>query len=96
MLFQRKSIMSSLIGGVAETQEVLDFCAEHGIRPEIQPLAMEEINDAFKKIKDEDVRFRYVIDMSTLTDRRAKVEPDATEIDPPDRGEPVNRGAARA
>ncbi len=89
LLFKRRTVAGSLIGGVQQTQDVLDFCAEHGIRPEIQPIAMEEINDAFEKVVDEDVRFRYVIDMSTLSDRRAKVEPDARELDPPVRGEPV-------
>lgn len=54
----------SLIGGIKETQEILDFCAEHGIAPEVEMIKIEEINDAFDKIKSEDVRFRYVIDMA--------------------------------
>jgi len=59
-----RSVGGSLIGGIKETQEVLDFCAEHGIAPEVEMIKIEEINDAFDKIKNEDVRFRYVIDMA--------------------------------
>ena len=58
-----RSIGGSLIGGIAETQEVLQFCAEHNIRPDVEMITMQDINEAFDKIKDEDVRFRYVIDM---------------------------------
>ncbi|TCD12099.1 NAD(P)-dependent alcohol dehydrogenase [Pedobacter frigidisoli] len=60
------TIGGSLIGGTAETQEVLDFCAEHQILPEVQFINIDEINTAFDKIKDEEVRFRYVIDMASL------------------------------
>ncbi len=63
---QRKSVAGSLIGSIAETQEVLDFCAEHGIAPDIQMLDIADINDAFKKVEDGEVRFRYVIDTATL------------------------------
>ncbi len=59
-----RSVGGSLIGGIQETQEVLDFCAEHGIAPEVELIQIEEINDAFDKIKKEEVRFRYVIDMN--------------------------------
>ena len=61
-----RSIGGSMIGGIAETQEVLDFCAKHQILPHVQIIPIQEINDAFDKIKDEDVRFRYVIDMASL------------------------------
>jgi uncharacterized zinc-type alcohol dehydrogenase-like protein len=64
--FHRKRMAGSLIGSIAETQEVLDFCAEHGIGPEIEVIKIDEINDAFKRVKDGDVRFRYVIDMASL------------------------------
>ncbi|KLT64353.1 NAD(P)-dependent alcohol dehydrogenase [Pedobacter sp. BMA] len=60
------TVGGSLIGGTVETQEVLDFCAAHGISPDVQLIDIAEINDAFEKVKDEEVRFRYVIDMSTL------------------------------
>jgi len=59
-----RSVGGSLIGGIKETQEVLDFCAEHNIAPEVEMIKIEDINNAFDKIKNEEVRFRYVIDMS--------------------------------
>lgn len=62
------TVGGSLIGGTIETQEVLDFCAAHGISPEIQVIDIADINDALEKVKDEEVRFRYVIDMSTFKD----------------------------
>lgn len=60
------TVGGSLIGGTIETQEVIDFCAAHQISPEVQLIDISEINDAFEKVKDEEVRFRYVIDMATL------------------------------
>lgn len=62
----RKSVAGSLIGNLADTQEVLDFCAEHGIGPDIQVIAIHDINDAYKKVEHGDVRFRFVIDMASL------------------------------
>lgn len=57
-----RSVGGSIIGGIQETQEVLDFCAEHGIAPEVEMIKIEDVNEAFEKIKDEEVRFRFVID----------------------------------
>ena len=65
-----RKVGGSLIGGIAETQEVLDFCAEHGIEPDVEMIKMQQINDAFDKIKNEDVRFRYVIDMQSLKEQK--------------------------
>jgi uncharacterized zinc-type alcohol dehydrogenase-like protein len=62
----RRSLAGSLIGGIAETQEVLDFCAEHNIMPEVEMIPIQDINKAFKKMQDGEVRFRYVIDMQSL------------------------------
>jgi uncharacterized zinc-type alcohol dehydrogenase-like protein len=62
----RKSQAGSLIGSIAETQEVLDFCAKHNVAPDIELIPIQDINDAIKKVNDAEVRFRYVIDMSTL------------------------------
>ncbi|HLX93446.1 MAG TPA: NAD(P)-dependent alcohol dehydrogenase [Puia sp.] len=62
----RRSIAGSIIGSVAETQEVLEFCAQHNILPETEMISMKNINDAFDKIIKEDVRFRYVIDMQSM------------------------------
>jgi len=64
--FHRKSVAGSLIGSIADTQEVLDFCAAHNIGPDIEIIAIQDINDAYKKVIDGDVRFRYVIDMASL------------------------------
>jgi alcohol dehydrogenase (NADP+) len=69
---QRRSVAGSLIGNLAETQEVLDFCAKHGIGPEIQMIRIQDINDAYKKVEDGDVRFRYVIDMASLKEEMAE------------------------
>jgi uncharacterized zinc-type alcohol dehydrogenase-like protein len=66
LAFHRKAIAGSLIGSIAETQEVLDFCAKHGIGPEVELISIHDINDAYKKVENGDVRFRYVIDMASL------------------------------
>jgi uncharacterized zinc-type alcohol dehydrogenase-like protein len=66
LAFQRRTVAGSLIGGIAETQEVLDFCARHRIRPDIEMIPMVEINRAFDRMADKEVRFRYVIDMASL------------------------------
>jgi uncharacterized zinc-type alcohol dehydrogenase-like protein len=70
--FQRRSVAGSLIGNLAETQEVLDFCAEHGIGPDIEMIRIQDINDAYKKVEHGDVRFRYVIDMASLKEEMAE------------------------
>lgn len=67
----RNTVGGSLIGSIAETQEVLDFCAEHGIGPDIQVIDIKDINDAYSKVEDGDVRFRYVIDIATLRQQEA-------------------------
>jgi len=66
MIVDRKSLVTSLIGGIAETQEVLDFCGEHNIVSEVQMISIDEVNDAFSHLAKGDVDFRYVIDMSTI------------------------------
>jgi uncharacterized zinc-type alcohol dehydrogenase-like protein len=69
--FHRRSVSGSLIGNLTDTQEILDLCAEHGIGPEIEIIPISEINAAFKKVENGDVRFRYVIDMLSLTETGA-------------------------
>jgi uncharacterized zinc-type alcohol dehydrogenase-like protein len=64
--FHRQSFAGSLIGSIKETQAVLDFCAEHNIAPEIEIINIREINEAYAKVMDGEVRFRYVIDMASL------------------------------
>ena len=68
LAFHRRSIAGSLIGSIAETQEVLDFCAEHAIGPDVELIPMQQINDAMRKVEQGEVRFRYVIDMASLQD----------------------------
>jgi uncharacterized zinc-type alcohol dehydrogenase-like protein len=62
----RLTFAGSSIGSIAETQEMLDFCAEHGIAPEIELIAADEINDAYERVLKSDVRYRFVIDTKTL------------------------------
>ncbi len=69
--FHRKRVAGSLIGSIADTQEVLDFCAAHEIGPDIQVIPIQEINDAYKHVVKGDVRFRYVIDMASLKQEEA-------------------------
>ena len=66
LALHRKSVAGSLFGNLADTQEVLDFCAEHGIGPDIEVIAIQDINEAYRKVEQGEVRFRYVIDMATL------------------------------
>lgn len=66
LIFGRKSLAGSLIGGIAETQEMLDFCAKHKITSDIEQIAMDEIEDAYERMIKGDVKYRFVIDMSTL------------------------------
>lgn len=66
LLWRRRRIAGSLIGGIRETQEMLDFCAEHGIACDIELIAPEQINEAYARMERSDVRYRFVIDMSRL------------------------------
>ena len=86
MVFEHISVGGSLIGGIPDTQEVLDLCAQHDIRPQIEMIRMDEINEAFSRMQDEDVRFRHVIDMQSLredSDAAARAE----RVDDPVRGD---------
>ncbi len=66
MIFGRKSIAGSAIGGMAETQEMIDFCAEHGIVSEIEMVAIQSVNEAYERLLKNDVKYRFVIDMASL------------------------------
>ncbi|WP_100658619.1 NAD(P)-dependent alcohol dehydrogenase [Alteromonas flava] len=66
LIMGRRRVAGSLIGGIKETQEVLDFCAEHDIHPECKTIRAEEINDAFAHLSKGDVAHRFVIDMASL------------------------------
>ncbi|MGF6156973.1 putative zinc-type alcohol dehydrogenase-like protein [Ensifer sp. KUDG1] len=64
----RRSISGSMIGSIKETQEMLDFCGEHGIVSEIETIRIQEINEAYERVVKSDVRYRFVIDMASLAD----------------------------
>ena len=66
LIFGRRSIAGSLIGGLKETQEMLDFCAEHNIVSDIEKIPMQKINDAYGRMLKSDVKYRFVIDMASL------------------------------
>jgi alcohol dehydrogenase (NADP+) len=66
LIFGRKSVGGSLIGGIAETQEMLDFCAEHGITSDVEMIAMHGIDHAYDRMLKSDVKYRFVIDMATF------------------------------
>ena len=68
LVLKRRVLGGSLIGGMPETQEMLDFCAEHGISCDIEMLDIKNINEAYERIKKGDVKYRFVIDMATLKD----------------------------
>ena len=67
LIMQRRSLAGSLIGGVRETQEMLDFCAEHGIVSEIEIIPIDQIDAAYERMLASDVKYRFVIDMASLT-----------------------------
>lgn len=67
LIFKRRRLAGSLIGGIAETQEMLDFCAEHGIVADIELISMQDINRAYDRMLKSDVKYRFVIDMATLS-----------------------------
>ena len=66
MTMGRKSVAGSLIGGIAETQELLDFCGKHGITSDIEVIKMRDINEAYVRMLKSDVKYRFVIDMASL------------------------------
>ncbi|POZ50393.1 NAD(P)-dependent alcohol dehydrogenase [Methylovulum psychrotolerans] len=66
LIFRRRSIAGSLIGGIKETQEMLDFCAEHNITSDIELIAIQDINSAFERVLKSDVKYRFVIDLASL------------------------------
>ena len=66
LALMRRSLSGSNIGGIAETQEMLNFCAEHGVTPEIEVIAPDYINEAYERVLASDVRYRFVIDTSGL------------------------------
>ena len=68
LIFKRRQIAGSLIGGIKETQEMLDFCAEHNIVSDIEMISASQINEAYDRMLKSDVKYRFVIDNSTMAD----------------------------
>jgi len=66
LLFRRRQLAGSIIGGIRETQEMLDFCGEHGITADIEMIRIQQINQAFERLLRSDVKYRFVIDMASL------------------------------
>jgi uncharacterized zinc-type alcohol dehydrogenase-like protein len=66
VIHRRRSLAGSLIGGIAETQEMLDYCADHGIVCDIEKISMTQINEAYQRMLKSDVKYRFVIDMASL------------------------------
>ncbi len=65
----RRSFAGSTIGGIAETQEMLDFCSRHNITADIEMIKIDQINEAYERLLKSDVRYRFVIDMATLKNK---------------------------
>ena len=66
LLFRRRSFSGSLIGGIAETQEMLDFCGKHNITADVEVIPIQKINEAYERLVKSDVKYRFSIDMASL------------------------------
>jgi uncharacterized zinc-type alcohol dehydrogenase-like protein len=66
LIFRRRSFSGSLIGGIAETQEMLDFCGEHKITSDVEVIPMQKVNEAYERLLKSDVKYRFSIDMASL------------------------------
>lgn len=71
LAIKRRSITGSILGGIKETQEMLDFCAERDIFPDVEVIPIQKINDAYERLLKGDVKYRFVIDMASLKDKNA-------------------------
>jgi uncharacterized zinc-type alcohol dehydrogenase-like protein len=69
LIMGRRRVAGSPIGGIRETQELLDFCARQNVHPEVEMIRMDQINEAFERMEKADVRYRFVIDMASLSER---------------------------
>jgi uncharacterized zinc-type alcohol dehydrogenase-like protein len=77
LLFRRRQLAGSIIGGIRETQEMLDFCGEHGITADVEVLPIQKINEAYERLIRSDVKYRFVIDMASLDQGQPKAGPTA-------------------
>jgi len=66
LIIKRRQLAGSMIGGIRETQEMLDFCGEKGITADIERIQIQQINEAYDRLKKSDVKYRFVIDMASL------------------------------
>ena len=66
LILGRRSLAGSAIGGIAETQEMLDFCGQHNIVCDIETIAIQQVNEAYDRLLKSDVKYRFVIDMASL------------------------------
>jgi alcohol dehydrogenase (NADP+) len=66
LVMQRRHLSGSLIGGIRETQEMLDFCAEHGVVSDVEVINIDQVNEAYERVLKSDVRYRFVIDLASL------------------------------
>jgi uncharacterized zinc-type alcohol dehydrogenase-like protein len=66
LVFKRAALTGSIIGGMPETQEMLNYCGEHNITSDIEIIPMQKVNEAFERMLKQDVKYRFVIDMATL------------------------------
>jgi len=66
LIRKRRNLASSLIGGIQETQEMLDFCSAHNVLPEVEMIDMQDINQAWDRVVKADVKYRFVIDMNSI------------------------------
>jgi uncharacterized zinc-type alcohol dehydrogenase-like protein len=83
LIYKRRSLAGSLIGGIAETQEMLDYCAEHGISSDVELIPIDQVNEAYARVLKSDVKYRFVIDLASLqgsrADPRASTNPSRAE-----------------
>ncbi|MGE5260618.1 MAG: NAD(P)-dependent alcohol dehydrogenase, partial [Actinomycetota bacterium] len=63
---KRRRLVGSMIGGIRETQEMLDFCAKHGVASDVEMIPIQKINEAYERMLKNDVRYRFVIDLASL------------------------------
>jgi len=66
LILAGRALKGSLIGGIAETQEMLDHCAKHGVASDVEVIPIQKVNEAYERVLKSDVRYRFVIDLNSL------------------------------
>jgi uncharacterized zinc-type alcohol dehydrogenase-like protein len=66
LILQRRHLAGSLIGGIRETQEMLDFCASYGVVSDVEVIPVQKVNEAYERVTRSDVRYRFVIDLASM------------------------------